>query len=78
MREACLGLLCRRSSAKESFCPDLSTTKEELSLDVPDAIADRFRAYGVDYAPALRKFRKAMDQPRSQKINSGCRAALDR
>jgi len=42
------------------------------------AIADKFQSYGVNYAPALRNYRKALDQPRSQKINPGCRASLDR
>jgi hypothetical protein len=41
------------------------------------AIAERFGKYGVDYAPPLRDFRKAMDQPRPQKISPKCRRTLD-
>jgi hypothetical protein len=41
------------------------------------AVADRLRGHGVDYSPAIREFRAALDTPRSQKIDPSCRRALD-
>lgn len=41
------------------------------------AAADRFAGRGVDFVPAVRAFRAAMDEPRTQKIDARCRRNLD-
>lgn len=40
-------------------------------------VADKFRQYGVDYIPAIRAFRNALDEPHDPKINFNCAAQLD-
>ena len=42
------------------------------------AVADKFHAYGVDYAPAIRAFRTALDDPHEPKnVKFNCAADLD-
>jgi len=53
--------------------PDSFDFRARLVLSV----ADKFRSYGVDYAPAIRAFRSALDEPRNPKIRFDCAATLD-
>ena len=39
--------------------------------------ADRLRGQGVDFAPAIREFRRALDEPRRDPVVFDCAAALD-
>jgi hypothetical protein len=41
------------------------------------SVADKFRSYGVDYAPAIRAFRSALDEPHDPKVKFACAARLD-
>jgi hypothetical protein len=41
------------------------------------SVAERFGELGVDYAPAIRAFRNALDEPREEKVKFGCTAMLD-
>jgi hypothetical protein len=41
------------------------------------AAATKLTGHGVDFGPAIREFRAALDEPRSQKINPQCRRELD-
>jgi len=41
------------------------------------SVADKFRSFGVDYAPAIRAFRSALDEPHDPKIKFTCAAQLD-
>ena len=41
------------------------------------SVADRFRPQGVDYVPAIREFRKAMDAPRTREVQLNARQPLD-
>lgn len=41
------------------------------------SVADKFRAFGVDYVPAIRAFRSAFDEPHDQKVKFACAARLD-
>ncbi len=41
------------------------------------AAVDRVGSHGVDYVPAVRAFRAALDEPRTQAIAPRCRARLD-
>jgi hypothetical protein len=42
------------------------------------SVADKFHAYGVDYAPAIRAFRTALDDPHDPKnVKFNCAADLD-
>lgn len=40
-------------------------------------VATKFRGYGVDFRPAIRAFRDALDEPRRQKVRFGCRRLLE-
>jgi hypothetical protein len=40
-------------------------------------VAAKFRSYGVDYRPAIRAFRDALDEPRRQKVRFTCRRLLE-
>lgn len=41
------------------------------------AVTEKFNGLGVDYGPAMRELRLALDEPRDQKINPGKRIDLD-
>ncbi len=41
------------------------------------SVAEKFRGSGVDYAPAIREFRAALDEPRTQKIQLNAVHPLD-
>ena len=41
------------------------------------SVADKFHPFGVDYAPAIRAFRSALDEPHDPKIKFNCAADLD-
>ncbi len=41
------------------------------------ALADKFQGHGVDFAPAIREFRDALNEPRRQKIEPSCADLLD-
>jgi len=41
------------------------------------SVADKFRPFGVDYAPAIRAFRTALDGPPDPKVKFNCAADLD-
>jgi hypothetical protein len=41
------------------------------------SVAEKFRAFGVDYAPAIRAFRTALDDPHDPKVKFNCAADLD-
>jgi hypothetical protein len=41
------------------------------------SVADKFHAFGVDYTPAIRAFRSALDEPHDPKIKFVCAAKLD-
>lgn len=42
------------------------------------AVADRFKPLGVDYVPAMREFRAAMDEPNRFSFAPRCRATIDK
>jgi hypothetical protein len=56
-----------------SIYPDSFDFQARLVLSV----ADKFRPFGVDYAPAIRAFRTALDEPHDPKIKFNCAADLD-
>jgi hypothetical protein len=41
------------------------------------AAADRFKPFGVDYVPAMRTYRAAMDEPNRNHFVPQCRATID-
>jgi hypothetical protein len=41
-------------------------------------VADKFSNYGVDYVPAIREYRSALDEPRQDKVDLDSRKELDR
>jgi hypothetical protein len=41
------------------------------------SVADKFRPFGVDYSPAIRNFRSALDEPYDPKIKFNCALVLD-
>ena len=54
--------------------PDTFDFQARLMLSV----ADKFHAYGVEYAPAIRAFRTALDDPhRPKDVKFNCAADLD-
>jgi hypothetical protein len=66
---------------------DARSTMKGLSTVHPDSfdfqtrlvlsVADKFRAFGVDYAPAIRAIRSALDEPHDPKVRFDCAPALD-
>lgn len=42
------------------------------------AVADKFAGLGVDYVPAIREYRAALDEPRQDKVELDSRKTLDR
>lgn len=61
-----------RTRNPELLYPDSFDFDVRLILSV----ADKFRGFGVDYAPAIRAYRGALDEPREQKIKFNAAAAL--
>jgi len=64
---------------------DLIKTESTLHADSFDyrarlvlSVADKLRGMGVDYVPAVRAFRNALDEPRSDKPKANCMAAIDK
>ena len=41
------------------------------------SVADKLQGLGVDYAPAIRAFRSALDEPRAEKLRFECIPAVD-
>jgi hypothetical protein len=76
--------------ARDSFLLQADATRESIrtpgtmyaeSFDFQArlvlSVADKFRTFGVDYAPAIRAFRSALDEPHDPKIKFTCTAPLD-
>jgi hypothetical protein len=59
--------------AAATLYPDCSDFEARLVLSV----ADKFRTFGVDYAPAIRAFRSAFDEPHDPKVKFTATARLD-
>lgn len=76
--------------ARDAFllqAESVRTTLHEPGTIYPDSfdfqarlvlsVADKFHAFGVDYAPAIRAFRTALDEPHDPKIKFNSAAVLD-
>jgi hypothetical protein len=64
---------------------DLIKTESTLHPDSFDyrarlvlSVADKLHGLGVDYVPAVRAFRNALDEPRSDKPKANCTAEIDK
>jgi hypothetical protein len=76
--------------AREAFLAQAERTRTTIKgggMVYPDSfefqarlvlsVADKFRPYGVDYAPAIRAIRSALDEPHDPKVKFNCVATLD-
>lgn len=62
-----------RMRGPENLHPDDFDFQARLVLSV----ADKFRPFGVDYAPAIRAFRSALAEPHDPKVKFDCAPLLD-
>lgn len=57
---------------------NIRPTDFESDTDSLLTVAGKFAPYGVDYQPAIREFRAALDAPREPKVQLYCRETIDR
>lgn len=73
------GIICMAGRERKTLHDDDAAYDENFDADTRRVltVADRFKPFGVDYVPAMREFRAAMDEPNRFGFAPRCRATID-
>ena len=73
------GIICMAARARKTLREDGAHYDVNFDADTRRvlAVADRFKPLGVDYVPAMREFRAAMDEPNRFGFAPRCSATID-
>jgi hypothetical protein len=74
------GIICMAARERKTLRQDDAHYDVNFDADTRRvlAVADRFKTMGVDYVPAIREFRAAMDEPNRFGFVPRCRVTIDR
>lgn len=75
-----VAIVCMAERARKTLHEDSAHYDVNFDSDTRRvlAVADRFKPLGVDYLPAMRAFRAAMDEPNPHHFVPKCRATIDK
>ena len=71
--------LLQAQSTRERMQQPSDVRADDFDFDCRSilSVAEKFRSYGVDYVPAIRSFRSALDEPHHPNVRFACAAQLD-
>lgn len=74
------GIVCMAERVRKTLREDSMQYDVNFDSDTSRvlAVADRFKSFGVDYVPAMRAYRAAMDEPNRNNFVPRCRATIDK